>query len=207
MTSVGIIASSVVTGAVLLEPFNNFTFAPWANTGATIVTGRNGTAAQTVGGSGVHADFTIPAASESDIVTVGAAWRYTDANTLTRDIFRFNSDAGVTQHNRVSQVGAGVNVTRGATGLTATGNVLAVNTWAYIEAQICLHDTAGYVIVHVNGVEVTNTTALDTKNAGTKTVYDRIIIGGFATGATCQWDDLYITVGAGAPFKGDIVVP
>jgi hypothetical protein len=205
-------ASAVVTSAgtdVLLEPFTNFS--SWTTTGAcTIQTGRTGTAAQTVGSSANHADYTIPAISESDTITVGFAFRWTDVNSLNRDIIRFNSDAAATQHVRVgAQATGAISFTRAGTGLgTSATGLLVANTWYYIEVQTKLADSPnGTGIVRLNGAEIINVTAVDTKNAGTKTTFDRVIIGGQITGATNQYDDLYITTGAGAAFKGDITIP
>lgn len=213
MPSAGIMASSVVLPSgvdVLLEPFDNYTFAPWTVTGtATIVAGRTGNAAQ-AGGSTARADYNIAAPGQADTLTVGFAWRRTDAITNQRDILGLWSDSGATRHNRITyQPGiTQLSVTRDTTPLASNSTItMATNTWYYIECQIRLHDTAGTAIVRIDGTEVINAAALDTKNAGTKTVYDQIRIGAVAAGATGQYDDLYVTAGAGAPFQGDHTIP
>ena len=84
--------------------------------------------------------------------------------------------------------------------------MVTAGTWYYVEIQAKLHDSTGFVIVRVNGVEVINASTLDTKDGGTKTVYDRVSMAMF-DGRVNQYDDLYITTGAGAPFKGSITIP
>jgi hypothetical protein len=211
----GIIASSIVVAAgvdVLLEPFNNFTFAPWTlNSTPTIVAGRNGTAAQATG-TVARANYAIPTPSQSDVVTIGFAYRVASVVASGR-IFELWSDTNATTHTSLATTATGsLFVTRAGTTIAtsvATGLVVA-NTWCYIETQFKLGDAPdGYAIVRVNGTEVINSTGLDTKNAGTKTVYDavRLVTPSGSGGGTNQWDDLYITTGAGAPFKGDITVP
>jgi hypothetical protein len=211
---VGIIASSVVESAitdVLMEPFNNYTDAPWTLNGSPpIVAGRTGTAASFTGAS-TRADYVL-GAHENATVTVGFAWRTNTTSTTQRHVLQMFSDDNATQHNRLLyngttsqsftlELGAAVAVL----GTTTTG-LVPVNTWAYLELQIFLHDTAGTVVFRVNGTERLNLTGLDTRNFGVKTVYDTIRIGPLAAGHTSLYDDLYITVGAGAPFKGDITI-
>src|SRR5204862_3050679 len=86
---------------------------------------------------------------------------------------------------------------------------MAVNTWYYIEWQIKLHDTTGFTSVRINGVQMFNVTNVDTKNAGTKTTYDRVRLNDATanSGVSLWFDDLYITTGAGATFKGSITIP
>jgi hypothetical protein len=210
-------ASAVSTGVctdVLAEPFNDFTTNSWTNTSSTIVTGRTGNAAQTAG-STAKAAYNIGAINQLDTITVGFAWRFTDANpTNQRDVVIFRSDAGATLHNKLIVNNSGgfglIGVTRNLT-TVANNNTLSSfvqNTWYYIEVQITLHDTAGAVIMRVNGSQVINAGALDTKNAGTKTVYDQITIGPTGNAAfTGQYDDLYMSVGSGCGFKGDHTIP
>jgi hypothetical protein len=208
-------ASAVATSTavdVLMEPFNNFT--SWTTTGTcSIVTGRTGNAAQ-IGGSGPPAGnlarYTIPSANETDTITVGFAWRRTDAVTTARDIINFESDAGVTQHNQLIYTPSSttLNFTRLSTTIgTNSAITFTQNTWYYIEVQCKLHDTAGTAVVRVNGTDVINVSSVDTRNAGTKTVYDRVVLTTDGLSRTGQWDDLYITMGAGAAFKGDITIP
>src|SRR5439155_2772463 len=90
------------------------------------------------------------------------------------------SDAGATFHVtlRVSTDGS-LSVLRGpATGGVIAGptaaGLVAVNTWVFLELQATLSDTVGTAVVRINGTQVINATGLDTKNAGTKTVFDSV---------------------------------
>jgi hypothetical protein len=204
-------ASGVVVASgtdVLFEPFANFTFAPWTLAGTpTIVAGRNGTGAQFAGSSAI-ATYTIPSLSESDTVTVGFAWRATSI-AVNPNIMRLSSDAAATFHDTLVVLGTGaLRFNRGtSTPLdTSAAGLITTATWYYIEVQAKLHDTAGTATVRLNGTPVIALTGIDTKNAGTKTVFDSVALVG--AGSTTQlFDDLYITTGAGATFKGDITVP
>lgn len=210
MTSVGVMASAVVPPAagndVLLEPFNNFTFAPWTVGAGSIVTGRTGTAAQILGNFTDTIKYTIPSGSQSDTVTIGFAFRAASLGGET-NILEINSDADATQHNRLTWNSSGALLFyRSFSGLLTTASGLIVaNTWTYIELQVKLHDTTGTYDLHVNGVSVGAASNVDTRNGGTKTVYDTVKVN---LGAIARlYDDMYITTGAGAPFKGNITIP
>lgn len=216
MTSVGIMASSVVSGTdVLLEPFNNYTFAPWtiANTPTIVAGGRTGNGANFAGasaGSTKLATYTIPAVGESDTVTLGFAWKATSLALASTPIAELRSDAAATLHGQLSlrSVDNNIQVNSGTGGtIGAAPHGLVAGTFAYIEWQMKLADTGGFTIVRVNGVELINVASIDTKNAGTKATYDGVRLVGPASGVTTVYDDLYITTGAGAPFKGSITVP
>ncbi len=195
--------TSTVPGASLSEPFDNL--AVWVQTGTpSIVAGRTGTAVQCVGATNhVRYDF---AGAGADYVTVGFAFRMTDTNqaALQRDLLRLNSDIGVTIHNRLIFQGTTLAFTRGSGILVQnTAVTLAANTWYYIEVQARLHDTSGSVTVRVNGTQVLAATNVDTRNAGTKAVYDQIQLTNAVGSTTNQWDDLYLKLGAGQSFAGD----
>jgi hypothetical protein len=212
MTSVGIMASAVhvdTCAAVLAEPFTNFTANGWVLTGTpTIVAGRTGTAASFFSTS-QRADYNIPALAQADTITIGFAWRHTDTVVSNRNICQLYSDAGVTQHHLVQwNKSSGLLVlTRGGATIGSTTFAFTQNTWYYIEVQSKLHDTAGFGIVRINGTEVINTGAVDTKNGGTKVVYDQFRILCGTTSATNQVDDLYLSTGAGCTFQGDHTIP
>jgi hypothetical protein len=209
--NLGIVASAVHIASgpctsVLREPFENLT--AWTPTGSgnSIVAGRTGTAAQ-VSGTTSRLNYTIPSINEDAVVTVGFAFRTPVFQSSGNTILTLASDTNVTTHTRlwVRSDGA-VGVDRTGTNLATTAaGVLAINTWYYLEMQAKLHDTTGFVIVRVNGTEVVNISAVDTKNAGTKTVYDAVRLGvvNGATGGTNLYDDLYITTGSGCAFQGD----
>ena len=213
MTSVGVMASAVhIAGGactdVLQEPFNDlYAWSFVAGNPAIVSAGRTGTAVQISSSSSNVADYTIPVANRSDIITVGFAWRYTDANAAGRDIFNLYSDLATTpvQHNQLTYTVSNSNLafTRGITPLmNATVNLIQ-NVWYYIEVKCKLGDGDGFFIVRVNGTEVINVPAADTKNGGTSTVYEMLRLDVDASGCTGQWDDLYISTGSGCAFQGD----
>lgn len=212
MTSVGIMASSVNVAAgpctdVLSEPFDNLSAWTLASS-PTIVAGRNGTAAN-VTGTLQRISYTIPAVSESDTVTFGFAWQ-TPVLQAAHVIFNLYSDANTTNHITVQTQTAGrIDVAVGGLSKWSSAlGVLAINVWQYVEVQIKLHDTAGFVIVRVNGVDVINVTGVDTRNAGTKTTFDtlRFPTPSASSGGTNLYDDLYLSTGSGCAFKGDQVL-
>jgi hypothetical protein len=196
---------------VLMEPFTNYTANVWvlASTPAISAAGRTGNAALFDSASDT-ATFTIPVASRSEWITVGFAWQHVTAAASQFNVFELYSDAGATRHNRLQvQPDKSLSFTRDITGIgsTATGLITTNATWYYIEVQARLHDSLGFVIIRLNGVEVLNATPRDTKNAGTNTVYESIRLMRAATGINSMYDDMYITTGEGATFKGAITIP
>jgi Domain of unknown function (DUF4082) len=198
----------VPSAAVLVEPFNNLD--AWTNSGGTIVAGRTGTAVEFAGNAN-NARYTIPAASESDTLTIGFAYRATVVTAAIRRILSLWSDAAATEHIRLdwNPNDGRLSFQRVLTALatSAAGALPNDNTWRYIEAQIRLHDSAGFGIVRVNGTEVINASSLDTKQGGTKTTFDTLRLSVVLTSNTALYDDMYLTMGAGAVFKGDITIP
>jgi hypothetical protein len=192
---------------VLLENFTSVT--DWGAGISSVAGGRTGNAGQ-VSGSNTAA-YTIPAPNESAVLTVGFAYK---VNTLAaaRTFLTLASDSGVANHTTfqvntdgslVARLGSAVGT---ALGTTAAG-LITINTWYYLEAQVVLHDTTGTLKLRLNGTTVLDLAGIDTKFGGTKTVFDTVRLAGGGSGATSNFDDLYITTGPGAPFKGDITVP
>ena len=141
-----------------------------------------------------------------DTVTVGCAWRPSTVSG-TIPIFTLYGDNGATVHTSVANSSGNLIVQRSSTTIaTAPSPPFSVaNRWYYVEAQIRLHDTLGTAVVRVDGVEVLNASALDTKNAGTGTWYDQIAFP-FAVSGNAIFDDVYLMAGAGDSFQGDVVV-
>jgi len=192
----------------LLEPFNNVT--AWVRTTGTadaqIVTGRTGTAAGYANLAG-SMGYNLAAGAQSDTIIVGFAYRPNPLAT-TAIVVGLWSDSGATQHTSLATNANGsVSVIRGASSVLATSaaGVIVANTWQYIELQFKLADTGGTAVVRVGGTPVINATGLDTRNAGTKAVYDQVRIVG-NPGENRQFDDLYISYGASATFKGNTVI-
>jgi hypothetical protein len=215
-TAVGVIADSHAEGivpgtTVLLEPFNNLS--SWASAGSptpSIVAGRTGTAATLQGVAGPTLTYTIPGANESASLTVGFAWKMT--TLANRSICEFRSDAAATFHNKLfafnTSGGLAVSRAPSTTLASSAAGVVAADTWAYIEVGIVLSDTVGTVVVKVNGYTVISLSAQDTRNAGTKAVYDSIRLTAPGTVAVDNWfDDLYVSTGTSNNFKGNITIP
>jgi len=215
MTSVGIMASSVTLPSsvdVLLEPFNDFTTAPWSVTGSmSIVTGRTGTGARGNGTPSNLAHYTVPTISESPYMMVGFAFR-PSALSSTIAMFQLDSDGGATAHIYVRVTTAGAIEVRlggsaGAIIATSGSGVVVAATYVYVEVAAFMHDTAGYVTVRVNGTQVAAATNVDTKAGGTKATFDGVTLFGPVSGLNNIFDDLYVTMGPGATFKGSITIP
>ena len=213
-SGIGVIASAHVDAAtgidVLAEPFDNL--ASWTVVGAATVTaGRNGNGCTIAGApASNHLDYLLAADKQYDTITIGFAWKTTTTSATSRDILALYSDSNATRHARLVYNGTtnqSFSVARDATslGTSATG-LVPVNTWCYLEVKWKLGDSPnGSVVVRLNGVEILNVAGVDTRNAGTKAVYDAVRLQA-ATGMTNVYDDLYIAVN-NAPFKGDTVVP
>jgi hypothetical protein len=169
-----------------------------------IVAARTGNGIRVTGSSGsFRLGFPTP---YFDTVTVGCAWRPSTL-TGTIPIFTLYGDGGVTTHTSVTAANGNLVVQRSTTTIATAASppFVVANRWYYVEAQIRLHDTLGTAVVRVDGVEVLNASALDTKNAGTGTWYDQIGFP-FAVSGNAMFDDVYLMAGAGDSFQGDCVV-
>lgn len=203
---------SGVTGAVLSEPFDNFTAAPWTTSANWVIgAGRHGTAARGTGASaGVQCRYSIPVGSQFADLIIGFAHQISALPAGALRILQLESDAGVTNHVYLLVLSNGtLELRRGDTVLLAASaaGVIAANTWAYIEVQCRLGDSPnGLVTLRVNGTTLASPTSIDTKNVGTKTVFDSVCLTGPSSGVTNSFDDLYLKTGSGASFAGDTTV-
>ena len=127
--------------------------------------------------------------------------------------FRFLSDSLATQHITVQATTTGeIKVFRGTTGGTQLGSTTAAGivpaaTYTYVEIKAVLSDTVGAVTVRINGAQVFTVTGADTKNGGTKTVFDGISMANSI--ADTNIDDLVLMNGAGSAnndFIGDVKI-
>lgn len=147
-----------------------------------------------------------------DTVTVGFAWRASSingANFLPCPL-EFKADGGATAHCSLGVATGVVQIVRGSSTTpvlaTSSGPPLTANRWYYIEAQLKLSDTVGFVKVNIDGVPVIDSgPVLDTRNAGTASVLDSLQFGMGISGTTI-FDDLYIMSGDGDTFAGDCIV-
>jgi hypothetical protein len=171
----------------------------------TPVTGRNGTG----GALGVTANcnFRLPQAQESDYVTMGFAIYCGAYNTVSSVLCSLNSDDNATTHLTVQITSSGkLFVQRGVSNLGPfVPFAVRPNAWTYVEVQARLHSTLGFVLVQINGVNVLNVTGVNTKNGGTKTTFDTLVLcNPLFTGGGPTYDDVYIMTGTGDSFLGDI---
>lgn len=175
----------------------------WTASADQTTTGRHGT------GWGPsftqNIKFTIPTASEHAEVHVGFAFKTPDVSAGT--LVALMSDAAATTHTTlIFNTGGSISVARDTTvlGTSATG-VITANVYYYIEFAALLSDSVGTYAVSVNGTSVLTGSSADTKNGGTKTVYDTVkfVDSGFNAIVV---DDVYIMAGAGDSFLGEITV-
>jgi hypothetical protein len=145
----------------------------------------------------------LTALEEHDTIIYGVAVKREANNAASLVVFA--SDAGATGHIFISSTSTGaIEVRRGSHTGTLLGSVAAIdgvtsqNTWYYFEFKVKLHDTTGTVEIKRDNVTVLSLTGQDTKNAGTKTVFDCIYttLGTVATsGVRWGMDDVYILNG------------
>ena len=99
-------------------------------------------------------------------------------------------------------------VVRGDGTVLGTGStVVAVESWNYIEMKATIHDSAGVVVVRLNGVVELNLTSQDTRNGGNSTA-DAFQLGSQTSG-DCYFDDVYACDDSGSAnndLLGDIRV-
>ncbi len=156
------------------------------------------------------ADVISRGVAEHATVIVGFAL-YRPAITQNAATIIFYSDNGATQHVTIVVTASGaLEARRGNSGGTLLGSAVGAvlpGIWAYIEAKATLSDSVGAVELRVNGATVLNLTNVDTKNAGTKTVFDTVAFyGSSGVVEDAYIDDLYVCNGAGSvnnSFLGD----
>lgn len=194
-------------GLTLLGKWNAFT---GVTTGASY--GRNNSGLRFTDESH-FATRLFAAAEEHATMTVGFAYRLvTAANNLERSFLSLNSDTGATAHVVLTLLDDGSNrirVNRGGIVLATLSTSLVLNQWYYIELKATLHDTTGAIEVRVNGQTMYQASNIDTKNGGTKTVFDSVSVSSGTYNGTSHMDDLYVCNGAGSTnnsFLGDLAI-
>lgn len=203
---------------ILMDGFDDGLYgSKWTQVNAqALIAGRTGNAIvisrddqyirQIVAGADEHATF-----------IVGAAINPHTTNFNQDRIIEFWSDSQSTLHLYV-----GLNTSRqlyvyrgNGTQLGITGtNVFDFNSWMYLEFKATLHDTTGSFTLRKDGATLLSGTGVDTKNGGTKTVFDSIKLRGTSgnadsSGAGIYVDDLYLLNGAGSTnndLLGDVTI-
>jgi hypothetical protein len=165
--------------------------------GSTTTTRFSNGRALTIANGGVSRDFTA-----SSQIFVGVACTISNLDTAIRPYISLNGDSGATTHLSVGYSSSGLILYRGAlaTSLATYSGVFNPNTWYHIEISATIADAGGTCIVKLNGATVINFTG-DTKNAGTNTTFDRVVLASNG-GYTAGFDDIYVGNSTGsAPYN------
>lgn len=163
---------------------------------------------------------TLPfsAAEEDDVIGVGVWFRASLSGFPTdyiQSLLQFRSDNAATSHLTLwfsSSAGGTITVSRSVSTLATSSYSFIENVGYYLEVKAKLGDSPnGYVVVKVNGQEIINVTGIDTKNNGTKTVFDAIRFNARGTSTACyvEIDDLVVWNEQGSSyndFLGDVRV-
>lgn len=158
--------------------------------------------------------FFLTSAEEHATIVVGFAWKSTDYFAGEQTLMDFRSDLAVTAHVALTMTPVGKLAVRRGTNagtklIDEVGASLVIGVWHYIEMKATLHDSTGAVEVRVDGVAVMSASGIDTKNAGTKTVFDSIVFGISGLANFGLMDDFYFCNGAGGVhdnFLGDLSI-
>jgi hypothetical protein len=156
----------------------------------------------------VELERRLSTADEHATLIAGMALRWGNSAPFAEtELFTFKSDAGATTHVTVTINADGkIRAYRGLrTGTllgTSTINTImrTTGTWYYAEAKATLSDGGGSVEVKIDGTTVLALSGVDTKNGGTKTVFDSMMIsfGQGGSGAEALCCDVYICNAAGS---------
>lgn len=176
----------------------------------TVMTSRpnSGSCVRLSGGSR-EVTWSLAPGDEHATLIAGVAFQNTDATwgSDTNAIISFLSDGGATWHVGTGpSVGGSSSTTklramRGEFGTiigTQASLVMPAQAWYYVEMKATLGD-AGSVTVRVNGQTVIDASGVDTKNGGTKTVFDAVRLN-YCNNFTLI-DDFYICNGAGSAYN------
>ena len=201
---------------LLLESFDGIATADlpskgWTNSSATVTTvaARTGPNALRASSANAAVSRGLAAADEHATLIVGFAFYMNAASGVASRVVSLRSDGGATTHITLSaSVGGLLQVRRGTeTGtILGSGSTLVAGQWYYLELKVTLSDASGVVELKVNGAADITLSGQDTKNAGTKTVFDNIIVGNSGASTDYIYDDLYLCNAAGSvnnTFLGD----
>jgi hypothetical protein len=199
-------ASSVVTGVdELLENFTSV--AEWTGAAITSVAGgRTGNAGNLSGSS--NGTYAITAPNQGSYATVGFAFKTSNIVTIVRPLFSFRDGSANDQITLRTETTGALTILSGTAVVlgTSAAGLIAAATWNYVEVQTFIHATLGSVVVRVNGTSVITLTGVNTQSVAANTVA-QLFLRGPGTGQSTQFDDLYLTMGPGATFKGSITIP
>src|SRR3990167_9570310 len=174
--------------------------------GVTLVAGRTG--------NGARLSYTPSPASqlkrslstteEDDVIVLGCAVKATPLSSPSPRFLAFESDGGSTSHVYMKFTGVGTGAELrfyqdGGSPVLIGSCAFGEGIWRYLEVKIKLHDTLGFLVVRVDGQERINAQNIDTKNGGTKTVFDQIaLLAEVGDYLVVDVDDLYLLNEQGA---------
>lgn len=167
---------------------------------------RSGSWNAIANGATAFNEHQVEAGAEHATFIVGVAWNggVGVASAIRDPLIVLKSDAAATSHVALVILTTGaLAVYRGASsagtllGTTAAG-VMVDGSYQYVEMKATLDDSTGVVVVRVDELEVLHLTGLDTKNGGTKTVFDSFRLRLFYSGVSDGADDFYVCNGAGS---------
>lgn len=148
-------------------------------TGVVAATGRDGSRGMVMSAGAGNNQCWVEKISPSGFTEYVQQIAINFSSTAGNSTQLFGVREGVTRHAEVYVTAAGVvQVMRAGTVVASSAaSVVAIGSgYHLVEAKIKIHDTTGYAIVKVDGIEVINATGLDTRNGGTG-VCDRHYIG------------------------------
>ena len=153
----------------------------------------------------------FPGAAQSDTLTMGFAFRKTDALTPVRTLLELRDAADAVAFNTLKvETNGALGIYRSTTSQlgTSAAALIAQNVWYYLELQIKLGEApTGTVTVRRDGVDVITLTGQDTNPSGSIFVYGALRLTAGAASCTNQYDDFYLTTGPGCTFQGDHTIP
>ena len=209
---VGTFASAVhIAGGactdILMEPFTNLS--AWSTSGASLVTGRTGNAISLTGAG--TATYTLATGDRSYYATIGFAYKVSSIGSIARNIFSFRDSVGTYFTTLLVGTDGSLGFYRGDAAVPALGtsaaSLIAANTFYYLEVQVFLDDAGGYFTVRRNGTTVISGSGVDTMQPASPSSPIAQLLLRNISGQTCQFDDMYLSVGAGCALKGDITIP
>jgi hypothetical protein len=146
---------------------------------------------------------------ESDECAIGCHVYYPTGTQEDAFTIRFRADGGATLHVYILVTAQGrVQAYLGDGTLLGESepNVIAHDTWHFMETKVILSDAAGEVEVNVDGENVLFLGGIDTKNGGTATDFDTLSLNG-GGGATSMLVDNVYMLNADGGVNDDLLGP
>ncbi len=198
----------VAEGFAPFPDFNTAIRAKWnmPSQGNFATPGRNGTGrALLLNGSGDTATRPFPPIGPT--IIVGTAWKQTSINPVSHALMYFY-DQGIIQCS-LHQTFPGTLTFRGGTAvfLAVAQDVLYNSSWMYLEVKVTIDNSAGAIIIKVDGKEVMNETGLDTQVSANAQV-DSINLRNDPS-TDDSWDDFVVmdeNGGVNDDFIGEVTV-